>query len=217
MQVPLDLPEPWVEVEHLPDKEQAALEATIGSRLTYDDLAPDEVRREGADTFPNGARAMLVMGHQWVRLRNADTDTEVIVRLQYSDGDDQSVSVSSVVVPFDAANEPTGAMLRTIPVAAIGAAYTRRRLEGTANLHITLTLGEGIKEDPLAPLPAASGKPEFAARVARQYLAVERAQPDVKPVDAMRSINDAPLSTVQRWVTRARKYGFLPPSTPRAR
>lgn len=208
------LPDPWRLVETLPPAEQDVLEASVGSKLTYDDLTPDDIDSRDQMKLPKSRRSMYVMGHRWVRLQNVDTDGEVILRLQSSPERDGSIRVSSVIYPFEPARDLKGADLRALPIAALNAAFSKREQEGTARMHILLALGEETT-DALDSLPRASASDRFSALVARQFLAIESAGESRNVAKAMAELNDVPLSTVQRWIARARKQAFLPPAMPK--
>lgn len=208
------LPDPWRERRTLEPAEADTLESVIGSRLTFEDLGEhDTIRLSPNGYVPASERAMRVMGHKWIELENVDTDATVIVRLQHDM--EQRVSVSSVVFPFEDGQDITGASLRALPIAALNAAFTRHEQRGKANIKILLALGDAIKEDPLTPLPAASARDSFTARVARQFMALEERDPTVNVATAMAEHNSAAKSSVQRWIARARKQGFLPPADPK--
>lgn len=217
MRSKIDLPDPWVEVAQIPPEEADRLEALVGSRLTYDDLSESDVIREGQLIQPNSQRALYVQARKWFRLHNVDTDAEVIVRMQSAGAPTFVQDVTAVIVPFVAGRTLTGTDLRNVPVQAIGTAYTKWEQEGHFKMRIGLALNGQERPDPLAPLPPASGKPDFAALVALQFLEVEKKHPKENPAKVMQRLNkrdgeETPLSTVQRWITRARKYGFLPPA-----
>lgn len=202
------LPEPWVE-DGAPDAEKfKALESAAGSQLTKDVLTPEELRGELMTP-----RAIQILGRRWRRLRNVDTDEIAYIRLQQREQPEQpSVRVSAVVFPFQPGKPLTGATLRNLPVQAITLAYSRHEDEGRANLLRSLALAGSLSEDPLAPLPPASAEDAFTARAARQYVAIEEQRPDENVVEYMAALNGAAKSSVQRWVARARKRGFLPPA-----
>lgn len=208
----IELPAPWVHVETLSPEEQDALESTVGARIAYSDLDEHDVTTTGIGKEPLSRKSWLVMGHRWNRVRNQETGETVLVRLQTFDG--RSHEVSSVIFPFDPV-EPgvTGARLRGFPVAAISAAYAYDEQKGLANLRTFFEiLNEADSTDPLDPLPEARSTAKFSALVARQYREIESREPDVYPAERMKAINGKSLPTVQRWITQARRDGFLPPA-----
>lgn len=210
----LQLPEPWDHVEFIQDQAKLdQLELVAGPGITYDDLTDDDVQVEGVGRFPKSLRSRWVMGHKWAHLKNVDTDDEAFIRLQRGELDEKYLYASAVVFPFRPGHEVTGAEVRRIPVAAITAAYARRELVGQARLTITLLLGDEVKRDPLEPLGQGSASQEFSAKVARQYMELEKQHPGGNITELMASLNDRPLSTVQQWITRARRLGLVPPAS----
>lgn len=210
----LQLPEPWDHVEFIQDQAKLdQLEVIAGPGILYDDLTADDVNQEGVGRFPKSLRSWWVMGHKWVKLRNVDTDDEVLIRLQHDASGEKYYYASAVLFPFRPSHEVSGAEVRRIPLAAIVAAYARRELIGQAQLNITLTLGDEVKQDPLLPLGQGSASQEFSAKVARQFMALEANAPDGNVAQRMAELNDRPLSTVQQWITRARRRNLLPPAS----
>lgn len=202
------LPDPWVEEGLLGADRRDAIESVAGMDLWIEDLTEGEKRGE-----LRTPRAAYVLGRRWVRVRNTETGTVAFLRLQQRVTPEQpSVRVSSVVLPFNPDKDLTGADLRSVPIQALTAAYSAHEDEGNANLMRSLLLMGELDEDPLAPLPPAESSDVFSARVSRQYIEIERQHPELSPVEEMMRINNAARSSVQRWVTRARKRGLLPPA-----
>ena len=209
-----ELPEPWEEVQdHLPADEQKKLEAVVGCKLGYEDMTDDDVNRDGEGTYPRSRRAYYVMGHRWIRLRNKETGEEYILRLQSKMPDNREVYVSAVIAPFHNGNEITGSTMRRLPVAAIAAVYSAREIQGTININRVFALGEQLKTfKPLEPLePGRLADDSFLAKVGLQYEALHEAKPHENTAKAMSELNSTPLSSVQSWLTAARKRGFLAP------
>lgn len=209
-----ELPEPWEEVGTLMPEQQNALEAIVGCQLTYDDVNDDaDVNRtEEGGVTPKSLRAYYVMGHKWVRLRNRDTEEDVILRLQTREPRAREIYVSAVISPFQNGAETTGIQLRALPIAAIAAAYTAREIGGTVNLNRTLVLGDAINDDPLKPLPQGRVTDQtFLARVGRQYDALVNDVSIDDPVRHMAELNKTSLPTVKKWLSAARKQLFLMP------
>ena len=208
------LPAPWEEIEdHLPVEQQNALEAVVGSRIAYDDLTDDDLERDGAVRCPKTLRAKWAMTHRWVRLRNADTGDEMVVRLQFKGNEMREVYVSAVISPFQNGTETTGQQLRSLPVAAISAAYTAREIGNAVALNRTLVLGEAIREDPLKPLPKGGRVTDqsFLSKVGRQYDALEERHKGEDIGALMAELNEVAFSTARKWLTAARKSLFLMP------
>lgn len=213
----LELPKPWIDLGTLPVDEQAALEATIGSRLTEGDLSADEVEVEADTKRPLSPRAFHVMSRKWVKVRNGETDVEVVLRLQGSTLGDGSWRASAVAVTFDPAHELSGADLRNVPVAALSAAYSAHRQGLLARTLIDFALGKSGRPDPLAKLPRDAPRDELSALVALQYEELERRNPGKTVAPLMQELNDVPLPTIQRWIARSRKLGMLAPHMPKTR
>ena len=219
MTTEVELPDPWLHVEWLSEEARKSIELVLGTGLTRDDLLDEDFIEDArVGRLPATERAKAVVWHRWVRIRNVDTDVEVLIRLQPTDMASRAQEVTAVAFPHDMTRSLVGTDLRSLPVAALGAAYTKHENDGSAYLHIALTLGEKLKEiDPRAKLPSASAKPQFSARVALQYMSFEADLPGHKVPLAMAENNGTPLSTMQRWIARARKAGFLAPATPHSR
>lgn len=200
------LPAPWVHIGTLDRKQFDALEQAAGANMQIEDLTPAE--QQGVE---RSMRSIQVLGRRWVSIQNTTNEAIVYLRLQTAEAPELPlVRVSAVVVPFQPAKDLTGADLRSIPVQALTAAYSAHEAEGDANLRRTFQLMDAIKEDPLAPLPQATASDSFSARAARQYVAFEEQK--LNPVDEMAKKNGVAKVSVQRWLTRARKRGFLPPA-----
>lgn len=211
----IELPEPWEHLETVTDEKRDQLEAAAGTDISASDLAESEVQRwEGAGWTPVSRRAWLVSGVGWQRIRNNETGQVVLLRMQTFDGVTQTVS--SIIVPLDEnAVTISGADVRSIPIAAISAAYNYDEAVGSSNMRTAMALlGNRELPAPKDPLPKASNDDGFAALVARQYRAIEESSPGAYVAGEMADINDKPLNTVQRWITNARKKGFIPPVAP---
>ena len=209
-----ELPEPWEEVsDHLPTDEQHELESVVGCKLTYEDMTDDDVIRDGEGTFPRSRRSYYVMGHRWVRLRNAETGEEYVLRLQSKMPESKEVYVSSVIVPFQEGRELSGSTMRRLPLASISAVYSTREIQGTININRTFALGSDIKTfDPLKPLaPGKLADYGFLARVGLQYDAINEASPGIDVTKRMADINKTTPSNVRRWLSASRKKGLLAP------
>lgn len=208
-----ELPAPWEEIDgHLPSEQQEALESVVGCGLTYGDLTDIDVTREGNVATAKSLRASYVLGHRWVRLHNADTGDEMVIRLQRRGPGSYEVYVSAVISPFQHGSETTGQQLRDLPVSAISAAYTAREIGGAINMNRALVLGAAINEDPLQPLPAGRVTDQsFLARVGRQYDALEELHSGSDIGAMMADINGVGQSTAKKWLTSARKAMFLMP------
>lgn len=205
----IELPEPWEHVETVIKEERDALESSLGANINESELGENDMR-EG---IPISHKAWLRHGVKWVRIRNTETSLEALIRLQTLDG--SNYTASSISFPLSLNRlELSGADIRSLPVASIAATYSYDEQAGTANLNTFLHLMQEIHDDtnPLDPLPRANSSPKFAALVARQYRHIEDHEPGEYVAGRMAELNKKPLATVQRWVTKARKAGFLPPT-----
>lgn len=209
--MPASLPDPWLDLGVLPEDEQKQLERTYGSKLTVDDLSDEDVTRDDAGgIYPRSKRAMLVMGAQWRRVRNVDTDLEVLIRLQVDEPESRIQRASAAVFPFQVDRDLMAGDLRSVPLPAIAAAFSEAQQRSVANIMIALAVGpEANAIDPLAKLPKASANDHFAGLVALQYWALHD-EGEVAIPKRMAKINGTGVSTVQRWLTRARKRGMVP-------
>lgn len=208
------LPDPWVHERWLTPDEHDQAESLIGSGLTYQTVADDEWMIDGEARFPNGPNAWLVAGHRWARIRNQDRGTVVLVRLQKDLDGGAELTISAVAFPYSPGL--AGTDLRSVPLGALGDAYTRDELEGSANLARTMVLFGLETGDALQPLGRARPTDEFSALVARQYIALEDSLPAGANVTrALAELNDTSIASAQRWIARARKVGLLAPITNR--
>ena len=209
----VELPKPWVRDQPLDTAEADQLEALIGSRLTFDDLLPEDTSGDATFRALVTPKAWAVIGRRWTAIRNTETGARVLLRLQR--GADGDVAITSVVVPWDAGRVLAGVDLRDVPVAALAAAFTADEHQGQAQMRRSIALtGEGDLPDPLDPLPEADRSPRFLALVARQYEALEATSGPGGVVDALATLNGKPLSTVRRWIAQARKQRLLAPAMP---
>lgn len=206
----VNLPEPWVEVGLVAQAERDDLERSIGAGVPVEDLVPGlDIDTKDGFSFPLTQRARWAVGHKWVTLRNKETGEEVVLRLQ-RDGHG-TIAVTSVAVPFSRGQAVTGAVLRSVPLAAIGVAYTAAERQASMELRRWAAL-EGDVPDPLDPLPESADKSiRFLSLVARQFMALE--PEGGSTIARMAELNGRPYSTVGRWVSQARKEGLLLPST----
>lgn len=206
-----EMPEPWEEIKPLlSPEEQVQLEELAGSGLTEKDLSDEDYANNDRRDGPQSLKARLVHMHKWLKLRNRETNDNIILRLQKTNSAEWHVS--SVIVPFEHDRQVSGTLLRSIPTAAIAAAYTAQEIGGTINMNRAIALGEAIKEDPTKPLPKGrvtdSG---FLARIGRQYEALSERQPDADVVQLMAEINGTSLPNVKKWLAAARKNMLLMP------
>ncbi|WP_432244912.1 hypothetical protein ACRB8A_14320 [Arthrobacter sp. G.S.26] len=210
----IQLPEPWLHVEFVGNDEFENLERLAGAKIEDKELDNDADRhRDEHGSRPKSRRAWLYSGAKWARIRNTTSGREVLLRLQTL-GENEPMNVSAVIMPFTARSiELSGADLRSLPLAAIAGAYTFSEQSGSANLRTFLEVSGEASDgvNPLVALPPASKSDHFSALVARQYQYLMREDPQAYVAGAMSEINGKPLATVQRWITQARKAGFLPP------
>lgn len=202
------LPSPWVHTETVEGNARDALERVLGANIQAAQLDENDTH----DGQPISRKAWLYYGFKWIKILNSESLIQAILRLQTFDG--SNYTVSAISFPQQAGHaEITGSSIRTIPIAAIAAAYSLDMQTGSANLKTFLHVLQEVADevDPLAPLPKADSTQKFAALVARQYRHIEKHEAGVYVPQRMADINDRPLATVQRWITKARKEGFLPP------
>lgn len=195
-----------------PISQDAILEQLAGCPLTYGDMTDADVIRDNMMTTPRSVRSYYVMGHRWVRVRNMETDLEVLLRLQSRMPESREIYISSIIVPFDQGHEISGNDLRDIPVAAIATAYSRHEVQNIIALNRAFALGTSEQTDPMSPLPKASGSDRFLALVGRQYDAIEQANPGRNIAKLLAEHNNTKLPNAQRWIAAARKRGFLAPA-----
>lgn len=210
MQPTTYLPEPWEEVAPYSKQDRDRLERIIGSQVSVPDLTVGkDIVVEDGFSFPLSERARWAVKHRWVNLRNSETGERVTLRLQRDAND--NITITSVIVPFKRGEQITGASLRSIPLAAIAVAYTASEKQTSLEV-LRWNALEGNIPDPLDPLPSTADRsPRFLSLVARQYEALEDGEGS--PIAKMASLNNRPYSTVGRWVSQARKDGFLLPTT----
>lgn len=209
----LDLPDPWRFVRPVPADLHDALEEAAGPDLPY---AANPKTRED----------FLTTARKWIEIEDTDRGTVLAVRMQ-ADADalaenvNQVVpwTVSAVVARYSDEHRYTGKDFRALPLAALEAAYSRAELEAAAGMNrfASLLNDEGQVSDPLEPLGRSKPTPEFSARVARQYMALEAAYPGENTTEHLRKLNGLSEATAQRWIARARSLGMLAPAEKRGR
>lgn len=145
--------------------------------------------------------------YRWDRIRNGQSGEEWLIRVH---APSRGASISGVLA---AASE--GALrpidLRSFPLTAISEAYMAHEDHTTAVLHSHLQAGDFPIDEPIG---RPDGSDQFYARVAAQYLHLQEQEDGESPAQRFATLNGVPLSTAQRWLTRARELRMLPPTNP---
>lgn len=219
----IELPKPWEHLGWRINSDDNELELTLGTGITRKDLEDDDyVDIDGWPT-PHTPRARALLNSSWAHVRSTETGVDVWLRLQR--GSDQTTlnggsvptrTVTAVAYPLTLGRELTGADMRALPLQAIAAAYTRYDLEDAQRNIVAMVLRGANVRPPLDPLPPSDRSDIWLALVAKQYQEIEKQQPDKNTAAVMQEINGVESRrTVQSWITRARRKGFLPPATPK--
>lgn len=145
--------------------------------------------------------------YRWDRIRNAQSGEEWLIRIHTPStgcaiSGALAVASEGVLRPID---------LRSFPVTAISEAYLAHEDRSTAVLHAHLQAGDFPIDEPIG---RPDGSDQFYARAATQYLHLQDAGGDASPAQRFATLNAVPLSTAQRWLTRARELRMLPPTSP---
>jgi hypothetical protein len=143
--------------------------------------------------------------HDWVTAKwtRADgTKSEVVVQLRDV--------AKRWKIAWLLAGQPTGELLRDVPLARIEAAVN-------ADERIRKWLAEGVKRK---QAPRSKLKPPASRRLDDPfYLEVALAYADavahgLRPAKTLAEDTDTPQGTVNRWIAKAREKKFLPATTP---
>lgn len=176
--------------------------------------------------------------YQNLVIQNSSTGDEWALCVRW--GGSGYVADGATFMKSELSDGANGADLRGFPIGIVLAQYTayavasgldvRRKMsllgfydsEGDVRVSEevirSITADDGIKvlqlaeADALRPLPKFDGSARFYALVGIQFEAVERERPGENTTLVMATLNSKPLSTVQRWVSRARKLRLLAPA-----
>lgn len=190
-----------------------ALELACGARTAH--AAPNQP--DDDDTTPDGHRP-----HEWIILENGSTGARAYVRTTTDTPGNglPSARITSVLLTADDPNMGGGMKagdLTDLPLAQIQTAITWSIRERHGQDHAIMRDTGTEPWPPSRPLRESGlTGTGFLALVARQYLAIERDDPDENPVMRMAEINHVSRSTVRRWLAAARKAVLLKPR-PRGR
>lgn len=142
----------------------------------------------------------------WDLIEHAETGRQVMLRMGF---DDSGIVITGVYVPGPAA---VGiGELRNIPLAAIESAVRSRKAHTKAKLGAALMAGPDAHDGPLGN-PSGPDDSRFYARLALRYLRV--AATSHRPATDLAKAEGVTPRTVQRWTSRARELGLLPPGRP---
>ncbi|MGW0750379.1 helix-turn-helix domain-containing protein [Streptomyces sp. NPDC002587] len=140
----------------------------------------------------------------WDLLENAETSRRVMLRMGTGES---GVEITGVYVPGPGS---VGiGELRSIPLAAIEAAVRSRTAQATAR--VSAALMAGPDDGPLGN-PTGPNDTRFYGRLALRYLRV--AATSHRPATDLAKEEGVTPRTAQRWISRARELGLLPPGRP---
>jgi hypothetical protein len=145
--------------------------------------------------------------HSWERIEDQSSGRVVALRLQENSVGE--VFIDSLIFIGGNGGPITGAMLRSLPLAAIEGAISAQRFAPIAQ-ELPHSIASTFNVH--APLGKPRGDTYFHIKVALQFL--EMKQGFKNPVAEMVKINGVAATTVQGWVTAARAKGLLAPGRP---
>lgn len=206
---------PWERVDptYFGDDEatRLAFDRALGIRATegldWETVPP------AAHGLPPAQKALTAEGEQalhyrWELLRNVETGGRALVRVQRVDGRIRGFS-ALIFLPSEHEILVHPGDPRSFSVVNSARAYDTGNAASLANLNASIQVATG-EWDPSQPLGEPDGSKEFYARVAVQFREIEKDGPGATKRFAEH--NGANLKTAQRWLTRARKLGLLPPA-----
>lgn len=225
-ETPAILPKPWVDRTHLITS-QISLLAKLGQGI-------EKTLRLETSSVEYRLNADSASRH-WRFAVNQETSVGVMLCLVETFGIDQyenggHFDLSPIYISFfspTTLDYITGTDLRNLPIKSICSAYSlsywndeyiAKRDDLLSRYEKTNDESEAIhifiKSNYLAKLPSQySRKPWFSVLVAYQYDAVSMKYPHENVAENMFKINHpAAKSTVQRWITNARKMNLLAPA-----
>lgn len=222
----VSLPEPWVDVpwQSYSSDERDALSQWKQERKNF-----ETVLDHFNEVSLLYSKYSLV---SWHIVKNVNTGTFVVlgVKEQFDEGPNDSripTNYDLVALYFfseDGFSSITGTDLRDIPVRTICNAYAQSSNKKTIALNRSaILIGSSTPKhfrnlrdfDALSSLPAKYSRHGwFYALVGYQYDQIKKCYPDDNTVDKMVEINSpAAKSTVQGWITKARKMNLLAPAS----
>jgi hypothetical protein len=142
----------------------------------------------------------------WDLIENGETGRRLMLRMGL---DDTGVVITGVYVPGPHAIGI--GELRSFPLAAIEAAVRARRGQSDAAVAAMLAAGPDGEEGPLGS-PDGPNDRRFYGRLALRYLRIATESP--RPATDLAKAEGVTARTVQRWTSRARELGLLPPGRP---
>jgi hypothetical protein len=196
----ISLPEPWKDVPFVEDG--------IDHTKTLEDAA-NTFRSYSDEEYPHAAQ--WVNSH-WIHLHNPDTSVDVFMHLQNKLFSQQWEATSVYFSATGNGHAVSSAELRKLPLSTICSIYGNRFNIGliTASRRSALADYKG-DHDAMKPLPKVGKRkgPGFYALVGMQFDELAKRYPDENIAMRMRDLNGAPLSTVQRWIAKARSMNML--------
>ena len=139
----------------------------------------------------------------WDLIENAETGRRVLLRMGL---DENGIAITGLYVPGP---RTIGiGELRTVPFAAIEAAVRNRRARAGALVQAAVMAGPNPHDGPLGR-PESPDDMQFFARLAMRYMRV--AETSKGPATDLAKAEGVTPRTIQRWTSRARELGLLPP------
>lgn len=196
----MTLPEPWEDVPFAEDSGDYGMVLENAAKV---------FRSCANGPYPNSK--LLTFDH-WLHLHNSATSVDVFIHLQNMPFSQRWEATSVYFSAVGNNSAVTGSELRKLPLSTICSIYGSRFNETLiATTRKSALIDYGKIPDITEPLPKVGKRkgPFFYALVGMQFDELKRLYPDENIADIMRKLNDAPLSTVQRWIAKARNMNML--------
>ena len=196
----ISLPEPWEDVQ-LPDDgndHDVKLEQSASVFRLYTN-----------GTYPNASHSVL---RHWVHLHNSKTSVDVFIHLQNMLFSQRWEATSVYFSAIGDTSTVSGTELRQLPLSTICSVYGTHFNKGLIAASRKSALSDyGETPDVSKPLPKVGKRkgPFFYALVGMQFDELSKRYPNENIAKRMKSLNDVPLSTIQRWIAKARGMNML--------
>jgi len=144
----------------------------------------------------------------WDLIENTESGRRVMLRMG---ADESGPVITGIYVPAGPPG-PTGiGEVRNLPLASIEAAVRSRKIQAATAVKAALMAGPDAHKGPLGR-PSGPDDARFYARLALRYARV--AARSSRPATDLAKEEGVTPRTVQRWTSRARELGLLPPGRP---
>jgi hypothetical protein len=202
-----DLPDPWV-LSTPAFIEGEVLDGALG-------LGPTRAARVEVGRFDGGPGGRALTDGGWSRIHNSESGDSFVLRIQRPENFAGAKVSALVALPNEITGSVTGKSLRSVPIGAIEAAVDARAYESVVIRDLARQVGrsDGLNFDVYSPVGTPRENPLFYQCVALQHWGLRRDGVS-NPTGRMVEINMKPLSTVQSWITEARRRKYLAPGRP---